>query len=90
MDEDTIFPIFAPAACDKISGLEKAEFPDLDCIAGIQHRHAVHARVPWKDPLCLAELKKFRVYGGCVIALRGDAGPLNFFELHRWSVIERW
>jgi hypothetical protein len=87
MDQDTVCPIFAPAACDKISGLEKAEFPDLDRTAGSQHRHTVHARVFWKDPLSLAELKKFRVYGGCVIALRGDPGTLDFFKLHRWSVI---
>ena len=87
MDEDTVFPIFAPAACDKISGLEKAEFPDLDRTAGSQHRHTVHARVLWKDPLSLPDLKKFRVYGGRVIALRGDAGLLDFFELHSGSVI---
>ena len=87
MDQDTILPIFAPAASDKISRLEEAEFPDLDRTAGSQHRHTVHTRVLWQDPLSLAELKILRVNGGCVIALRGDPGLLDFFKLHGWSVI---
>lgn len=88
MDEDPIFTVFTPADCDQISGLEKPEFPDLDCPVGLEHRYTVHAGMPGKDPLSLGDLEIFRVYRGCVIALRRHTGPFDFFELHWRGVIE--